>query len=61
MVWNVDSQGPQRSFRIIQKRGVVLDEDDFLPVRSTYPEHPSSSTIPKAATIGEVRQQRRES
>jgi len=58
MVWNVEQSGVQRSFRIMQKRGVVLDQDDFLPLRATYPEHEISKHVPKAATLGELQEQR---
>ena len=60
MVWNVEQSGALRSFRIMQKRGVILDNDDFLPVRATYPEHPSSKIQPNARTMPELREQRRE-
>ena len=59
MVWNVEQSGALRSFRIMQKRGVVLDNDDFLPVRSTYPEHESSKHVPNARTFGELQEQRK--
>ena len=55
MVWNVEQSGAQRSFRIMQKRGVVVDNDDFLPVRGTYPDHPNSSKVPAARTFNELR------
>lgn len=58
MVWNVDQSGPQRSYRILQKRGVVLDADDFLPIRDTYPAHHSSKNVPNAKTLGELKNQR---
>jgi len=54
MVWNVEQSGAKRSFRIMQKRGVVVDADDFLPIRSTYPEHPLSKEVPKVSTMGEL-------
>ena len=59
MVWNVEQSGALRSFRIMQKRGVILDNDDFLPVGNTYPDHPSSTTVPNARTMPELREQRR--
>ena len=59
MVWNVEQSGALRSFRIMQKRGVVLDNDDFLPIRQTYPEHPSSKLQPNARTVPELNEQRR--
>ena len=61
MVWNVEQSGALRSFRIMQKRGVVVDQDDFLPVRNTYPEHHSSSIVPNARTMGELREKRQNS
>ena len=61
MVWNVEAQGAQRSFRVMQKRGVVVDADDFLPVRGTYPEHEMTSKVPNASTYGELRQKRKDS
>ena len=53
-MWNVEQSGAQRSFRIMQKRGVVLDNDDFLPIGQTYPEHEISKVIPNARTAGEL-------
>ena len=60
MVWNVEQSGALRSFRIMQKRGVILDNDDFLPVRQTYPDHPSTSVVPNARTIPELRELRKQ-
>ena len=54
----MEQSGAQRSFRIMQKRGVVVDNDDFLPVRGTYPDHPNSSTVPGARTAIELRDRR---
>ena len=45
----------------MQKRGVVIDSDDFLPVRGTYPEHPLTKEIPKVSTMGDLQRRRRES
>ena len=39
-VWGIEQGGAQRHFRLIQKRGKVVDAEDFLPVRGTYPKHP---------------------
>lgn len=61
MVWNVEQSGAQRSFRIMQKRGVVVDADDFAAIGTTYPEHPSTKNIPNANTIGELRMKRHDS
>ena len=61
MVWNVEQSGALRSFRIMQKRGVIVDQDDFLPVRGTYPDHPELTKVPNARTIGELKDKRRNS
>jgi len=45
-VWNVESSGAQRPYRILQKRGVIVDGDDYLPVTDTYPSHPMSDVKP---------------
>lgn len=46
-VWNVEVSGGARPWRLLQKRGVFVDAEDFMPVRSTYPDHPDSKIIPK--------------
>jgi len=61
MVWNVEQSGVQRSFRIMQKRGVVIDSDDFNGIRDTYPEHHLSKVKPNAKNMDELRQKRRDS
>ena len=58
MVWNVEQSGAQRSFRIMQKRGVVIDSDDFNDIRATYPEHALSKITPNTRTMEELRQKR---
>jgi hypothetical protein len=42
----VEASGNQRPYRILQKRGVIVDADDYLPVSSTYPQHPLSLNKP---------------
>lgn len=61
MVFGVEQSGAQRSFRIMQKRGVILDQDDFLPIRGTYPEHPLSKNQPEVQTLEQLRDRRRDS
>ena len=51
MVWNVEQSGAQRSFRIMQKRGVVIDSDDLNGIRNTYTEHDLSKINPNARTM----------
>jgi len=53
-VWNVEVCGSKRPFRIMQKRGVIVDADDFAHVTGTYPEHPNHSHIPQHKTKKEL-------
>ena len=46
-VWNLDNQGGNRPFRIMQKRGKLIDAEDFQPLIDTYPPHPLSKIEPK--------------
>jgi hypothetical protein len=39
-VWNIEQAGSNRDYRIIQKRGKIIDAEDFMAVRDTYPEFP---------------------
>jgi len=41
-VWGVEQSAPHRSYRLLQKRGVVVDSEDFTGVLSTYPLSQSS-------------------
>ena len=41
-VWNLENQGGKRAFRILQKRGKIIDSEDFIPLQDTYPKHPIS-------------------
>lgn len=56
--WGVEQSGAQRSYRIMQKRGVIVDADDFHAVTSTYPEHPLSQVVPKVANKDELKDAR---
>lgn len=58
-VWNIEMQGAHRPYRIIQKRGEIVDCEDFIPVGKTYPTHPLTLVSPGARTIGELKDQRR--
>ncbi len=58
-VWNVDNQGGKRPFRLLQKRGKIIDADDFLPVKETYPKHPLSNIKPKFSTLSEMLESRK--
>lgn len=46
-LWNLDNQGGKRAFRILQRRGRIIDAEDFLPLSDTYPPHPLSKIVPK--------------
>ena len=43
----------------MQKRGVIVDAEDFIPVRTTYPVHPDSLIEPKFNTTHELTAQRK--
>src|SRR5690606_12903795 len=60
-VWNLENQGGKRAFRILQKRGKIVDAENFLPIRETYPQHPLSSKLPKnnILTLNELKQARK--
>lgn len=45
-MWNVEVSGGARPYRLMQKRGVIVDAEDFMPVRATYPTHPDSLKRP---------------
>ena len=59
-IWNVDNQGGRRAFRLLQKRGKIIDAEDFWPIRETYPEHPISKLIPRCASLTELKKLRKE-
>ena len=58
IVWDIEKQGSRRPFRIMQKRGVIVDSDDYLPVTSTYPEHPLTKNKPNATSQSELKLKR---
>ncbi|OMJ79854.1 hypothetical protein SteCoe_20054 [Stentor coeruleus] len=39
-VWGCESSGLNRSFRLVQKRGKVIVDEDFSKIRETYPPLP---------------------
>jgi hypothetical protein len=43
----------------MQRRGVFIDAEDFLPITATYPEHPLSKVVPNFKAQHELFQQRR--
>ena len=58
--WNIEQSGAQRPYRILQKRGVFVDAEDYLPVTATYPEHPLKKVQPNAKNIEELKNKRKE-
>ena len=59
-VWNLENQGGKRAFRILQKRGKIIDSEDFIPLQDTYPKHPISFIPQKNGikTLTELREYR---
>jgi hypothetical protein len=58
-VWGVEVQGANRPFRVMQKRGVIVDAEDFIPVRATYPVHPDTLVDPRFHTTHELTAERK--
>ena len=59
-IWNLENQGGKRAFRILQKRGKIIDAEDFIPLQDTYPKHPISFKEPKNGikTLSELKEYR---
>ncbi len=58
-MWNVEVSGGQRPYRLLQKRGVIVDAEDFLPVRDTYPVHPDTLKKPSVSNVNELKEKRK--
>ena len=44
-MWGLDAVGTNRIYRIVQKRGKIIDAEDYTGLRDTYPEYyPSKYT-----------------
>jgi hypothetical protein len=43
-MWGCESSGLNRSFRLVQKRGLVINDEDFGKIRDTYPDTLSNTT-----------------
>ena len=54
----MEQAGAKRPFRIMQKRGVFVDCEDFLPVTATYPEHPLSKVVPNHKNLQRLKEKR---
>lgn len=44
-VWNVEQAGNNRTYRILQKRGKIIDAEDFQSVKDTYPQYPKQNRL----------------
>ena len=57
-VWNLENQGGKRAFRIMQRRGKIIDAENFVPLQESYPKHPISFKEPKNGiyTLNELKQ-----
>ena len=60
-VWNLENQGGKRAFRILQKRGKIIDAENFVPLQESYPKHPISFREPKNGvhTLSELKEFRK--
>ena len=60
-VWNLENQGGKRYFRILQKRGKIIDAENFVPLQESYPKHPISFKEPKngVRTLNELKEYRK--
>lgn len=57
-VWNLENQTLNRPTRIMQKRGKIIDQDNFLPLKDTYPDYPVGNS-PKFSTFTELKDKRK--
>lgn len=57
--WNAAASDSNKQFRLLQKRGVVVEADDFGNVANTYPEHPIHKEKPLVSTKVELEAKRR--
>ena len=59
--WNLENQGGKRAFRIMQKRGKIIDAENFVPLQESYPKHPISFREPKNGiyTLKELKEYRK--
>ena len=59
-IWNLDNRIGEKKFRIMQKRGKIIDAEDFSPLTGTYPPHPLSEVVPPhgVKTLSELKDYR---
>jgi hypothetical protein len=58
-MWGVEVSGPNKSYRVLQKRGMICDADDFSQIKETYPEFPEARKQPLHKTITEMKEMRK--
>ena len=58
-VWGDEQAGAQRPYRLIQKRGQIVDAEDFHAIRGTYPEHPLTERKPAALSATTLKEARK--
>ena len=39
-LWNLDNQGGKGAYRVMQKRGKIIENENFIPLQDTYPKYP---------------------
>ena len=59
-MWNVEASGAQRQYRILQKRGVMVNADDYNGIVESYPEHPIHKVKPVLKTQTELNDYRKQ-
>jgi hypothetical protein len=57
--WGVEASGPNKSFRVLQKRGKILHEYDFRPIKETYPKFPKGVKEPLFKSQITMKEQKR--
>ena len=53
-LWGVEESGATRGGRLMMKRGVIVDQEDFSDVQYTYPK-PPHPTLPHCKTLSELK------
>lgn len=54
-VWGCESSGLNRSFRLVQKRGKVINDEDFGVIRDTYPKYATNDKTLTRSQLEEFR------
>ena len=39
-LWNLDNQGGKGAYRVMQKRGKIIENENFIALQDTYPKYP---------------------